>query len=645
MASKQPILPPLRLLHLEDNLADAKLVHAQIMQAWPDCALKLVDNREDFMAALQAEEFDVILSDYSLPAFNGLQALELVRKRGSSTPFLFLSGTIGEDYAVAALQHGAADYLLKDRPARLVPAIRTALEQRREHLLRRHAEQRLLEQAEVLDKARDAICVTDLEGRITYWNQSATQLFGWTGEAGRTPTLQTMFGLFNQGLLPGALREIYAQGAWTREMQLAGADDHLRHIVSRWTLVRDKNERPKSILIINTDVTEQKKLEAQLLRAQRLEGIGTLAGGIAHDLNNVLAPILMAVNLLQEKLSDPGLLRLVEVLEKSAQHGADLIRQVLAFARGAEGKRAEIQPQLVIKDVVLLLSDTLPRAITIETDVAPNLWLVLANSTQLSQVLMNLGVNARDAMPNGGRLLFQAVNAPVDRKLALANPGAQAGPHVLITVADTGTGIPPELINRIFDPFFTTKVAGKGTGLGLSTVQGIIKGHGGFLQVQSEPGRGTEFRIYLPAILNKAAAPAAPEAPPQPHGHGEILLVIDDESNVREITTAILEAYGYHVLVAENGHAGLDLYRQHRNEVSAVITDMMMPAMQGAEVIRELRLLDPDVRIVAMSGVVVGRTDIIEEPGRLAFLAKPMTAEEMVAAVQRVLLAAPAAKS
>ncbi len=646
MASVTPLLPPLRLLHLEDNPADAGLIHAQIGTEWPDSVIKLVDNRAAFKAAIDGEDFDLILSDYSLPSFNGLEALALVRERGLAMPFLFLSGTIGEDYAVAALQQGAADYLLKDRPARLIPAIRAALEQRREHKLRQMAEQRLREQAEVLDKARDAICVTDLAGRVTYWNQSASELFGWSGEAGRSHTLQAMFGLFNQGLLPGALRELHAQGAWTRELQLtAGKDDQLRYIVSRWTLVRDKNDRPKSILIINTDITEEKKLEAQLLRAQRLEGIGTLAGGIAHDLNNVLAPILMAVNLLQLQLSDEKLLRLVGVLEKSAQHGAELIRQVLAFARGAEGARAEIQPQLVIKDVVMLLSETLPRAIAIETGIAPELWLVLANSTQLSQVLMNLGVNARDAMPAGGRLLYRAANVTVDHKLALANPGAQAGPHVLITVADTGSGIAPELINRIFDPFFTTKVAGKGTGLGLSTVLGIIKGHGGFLHVQSEPGRGTEFHLYFPAIVNRTKMPSISEATRPPRGQGETILVIDDEFGVREVAATILRSYGYNVLVAESGPTGLALYREHRGAISVVVTDMMMPAMQGSDVIQELRRLNPDVGVVAMSGVVIGRTEITEEPGRLVFLPKPMTGEDLVLAAQRVLSTAPSLDS
>ncbi|HEY4247320.1 MAG TPA: response regulator [Lacunisphaera sp.] len=637
MLSNIPFLPSLRLLHLEDNATDAELISMQIAEEWPDCKIRLVASRDDFLAALAQEEFDLILSDFSLPAFNGLEALDLVRKTGSTTPFLFLSGTIGEDNAVEALQHGAVDYLIKDRPARLIPAMRGALQQRREHQLRRRAEQHLREQAEVLDKARDAICVTDIEGRVTYWNQSANELFGWSGDEGRGQQLQQLFGLFNQALIPDALKEVKAAGAWTKELQIAVSDGAIRHIVSRWTLVRDAENRPKSILLINTDVTEEKKLEAQLLRSQRLEGIGTLAGGIAHDLNNVLTPIIIAVNMLRENIADADSRHLLDVVEKSAQHGAGLVRQVLAFARGAEGERAEIQPKLVIQDVVTLLRETLPRAISLEMDVPGELRHVVADATQLSQVLMNLCVNARDAMAGGGRLRIAAQNVSVSEALALSNPGAHPGPHVLLTVADSGSGIPRELIDRIFDPFFTTKVAGKGTGLGLSTVMGIMKAHGGFLQVQSELGRGTEFSLFFPSVAGTVETAVAETKAELPRGHGEMVLVIDDEPAVREVVRSLLKIYGYAPVVAEDGASGIALFREQQPNVGVVVTDMMMPGIQGPEVIRELRSINPDVRVVAMSGVISERGEVSEDPGRLIFLAKPMTGAELLGAVQRVI--------
>jgi two-component system cell cycle sensor histidine kinase/response regulator CckA len=630
---------PLRLLHIEDSVLDAELIHARLRKHWPECEIKRVDTRADFLASLTGPPVDLILSDFSLPSFNGLEALGLARQQAPSIPFMFLSGTIGEESAVLALQRGAVDYVIKDRPARLIPAMERALEQRRELRRREEAEQRMIEQAGLLDKARDAVCVTDLDGRVTYWNRSAAALFGWNGEEGQGRKLQDLFSRSGQELTTAALAQLHATGSWNGELRLPDRGYEARYLDSRWTLVKEADGRPQSILLISTDVTEQKKLEAQLLRTQRLEGIGTLAGGIAHDLNNVLSPILMSVDLLRTSLEDEPSLQIVDMVEKSAQHGAALIRQLLAFARGADGERMEMQPQLVIKEVVKLLGDTLPRSITIEADLPPDLWSIRANSTQLSQVFMNLGINARDAMPGGGKLTFRAENITLTEKEAQVNPGAKAGRHVRISVADSGTGIPPELLERIFDPFFTTKAPGKGTGLGLSTVVGILKGHGGFLQVQSGIGQGTEFQLYFPAGAENPvlAAGAIASAPPFSRGRGETVLVIDDEEGVRKIVSALLFAQGYKVLVASNGFDGIVLYQEHRQRVQVVLTDMMMPGLQGADVVRELRLLDPDVRIVAMSGISTELAALPQEHGRLAVLAKPMTGPELVQAIQSVM--------
>ena len=643
MPPADSIAPSLSLLHLEDSVVDAELIGIQLLKEWPQCRIERVETRAQFLSALRSEHFDLVLSDFSLPAFNGMDALALTCAQASPPPFLFLSGTIGEDHAVEALQHGAVDYVIKDRPARLIPAIKRALERARERRAHARTELALREQAEVLDKARDAICVTDVHGRITYSNRSAVELFCLHGsehpETARS--LDDLFGAHNRGLLTEALRQLHATGAWTGELQLATPSGEHRHVISRWTLVRDDRNQPKSILSINTDLTERKKLEVQLLRSQRLDGIGTLAGGIAHDLNNVLTPILTSVSVLQLKVADPELRRLIGVVETSARHGAALIRQVLTFARGVEGSRCEIQLQSVISDVVTLLRETLPRSIEIVTEVSDDLWSVNANSTQLSQVLMNLGINARDAIAGRGQLTIRARNAIVDTTLAQATPGAQPGPHVLIAVRDTGSGIPPQSIDRIFDPFFTTKPAGEGTGLGLSTVLGIVKGHGGFLQVESSLGQGTEFILHFPATSSRAAA--ATSTPPDAgwiRGHGETVLLIDDEQGVREVLHALLEAYGYRVLVAQDGADGLALFREHRSEIGVVLTDMMMPGIQGAEVIQELRRIDPQARIVAMSGVTGEETAAAEKLAHLTFLPKPMTGDELLGAVRRMLSSA-----
>ncbi|MDB6093947.1 MAG: hybrid sensor histidine kinase/response regulator, partial [Verrucomicrobia bacterium] len=372
---------------------------------------------------------------------------------------------------------------------------------------------------------------------------------------------------------------------------------------------------------------------------QRMESIGILAGGIAHDLNNALAPILMGLSMLQAKSNDAEVRRLMSVMEKSAQHGASLVRQVLAFARGTQGERAELQPQAVIREAVTLLSETLPRAITVEMDAAPDLALVSADSTQLSQVLMNLGINARDAMPEGGRLVFRALNVTVGEGHARVHPGISAGPYVLLVVEDSGTGIPPDIIERIFDPFFTTKGAGKGSGLGLSTVLGIVKSHGGFMEVQSEIGHGTKFSLYFPAITaSQVTRPTIMEKAP-PRGNGETILVIDDEADVRDVVQALLESSGYTVRLAAEGMAGIGVYSEYRSEISAVITDMMMPAMQGSEVVKELRKINPELRVVAMSGVLASNTNIREEPGRTVLLQKPMTGIALLQTVHKLLQA------
>ena len=635
--SRPPIVP--RVLHLEDNPADAELVRELLMNEWSDCHIIRVQTEPEFTTALDRGACDLILSDFSLPAFNGLAALALARQRRPNLPFIFLSGTIGEDNAVEALKQGATDYVLKDRPARLIAAIRRALGEAREHERRQAAELRLREQAELLDKAQDAIYVRDLDDRVVYWNRSAERVFGYTAaEALGRHSAELEFRGRDPAPYFDAKRVVFEQGDWTGDMRVSGKAGQDLDIVARWTLVRDELGAPKHILCIDTDVTEQRRLEKQYLRAQRLESLGALIGGIAHDLNNALAPILMSGELLRQNATDAATRRILDILIGSAQHGADLVKQVLTFARGAEGGRTELQPRTTIRDVARLLGETLPRSIAVEVRVADDLRVIRADATQLHQVLVNLCVNARDAMPDGGRLTLHAENVEVDEALARDSPGARPGSYVMITVADTGTGIPPEIRDRIFDPFFTTKEPGRGTGLGLATVLGIVKSHQGFLQIHTELGRGTEFKIYLPAIAAAAAAPARPAGSAMPFGQGEMILVIVDEESVRAVVRSLLEACGYRTTIVADGHSGLDIFRRQGREIAAVATDLMMPGMQGGEVITALRAINPDVRIVAMSGLLEGeQPGLRAEPGRLALLRKPMTAEELLRAVKSVL--------
>ena len=526
--SRSPFAPP-SFLHIEDSAADAELIHAELAREWPDCRVQRVQTREEFVAALAKGGVDLILSDFSMPGFDGLAALAIAGQSRPDIPFIFLSGTIGEDNAVEALKRGATDYVIKDRMGRLASSIRRALDEVQGRRRRRQAEKKLREQAALLDKAQDAIYVRDLEGRVLYWNGSAERIYGYraTEAVGRSSPDLLLHGADPAAFFE-AQRQLMEKGEWAGELRKINKAGAELDIMARWTLVRDEGGTPATILCIETDVTEQKRLEKQFLRAQRLENLGTLAGGIAHDLNNALAPILMAIELMEAKATDDDTRRMLEVLATSAKHGAALVRQILAFARGAEGGRSELQPRLVIREVARLLEETLPRTIEIEVQVPKDLACILGDSTQLHQVLVNLSVNARDAMPDGGRLTLRAENVTVDGAMARNNPGAKPGPHVRITVVDTGTGIPPEALDRIFDPFFTTKEPGKGTGLGLATVLGIVKGHGGFLQMHSQVGRGTEFRLFFPVAVSAAPAERSTPGIEIPLGKGETVLVIDD---------------------------------------------------------------------------------------------------------------------
>lgn len=386
------------------------------------------------------------------------------------------------------------------------------------------------------------------------------------------------------------------------------------------------------------DLTERRKIEQQLFRSQRMESIGTLAGGIAHDLNNVLSPIMMSLDILQMKFTDESSQELLQMIGKSAQHGADMVRQVLSFARGVEGRRMELQVKHLVRDIEKIANDTFLKNVEVRTTVPHDLWTVLADPTQLHQVLLNLCVNARDAMPNGGKLVITAENLMLDSQYSGLNPEATPGPYILIKVQDNGSGIPPEALEKIFDPFFTTKEIGKGTGLGLSTTLAIVKSHQGFIRVDSEPGKGTTFQIYLPAQTEASAASAENMTPEMPIGHGELILVVDDEAVVREITKQTLETFGYRALLACDGSDAAVLYAGRKGEIAAVLTDMMMPVMDGPATIEVLRRIDPAVRVIIASGVPGKETAARQARlGVKHFLAKPFSAEALLRVLRQVL--------
>ncbi len=389
-------------------------------------------------------------------------------------------------------------------------------------------------------------------------------------------------------------------------------------------------------LIFNTaDITEKKKLEAQFLRAQRMEIIGTLASGIAHDLNNVLAPILMIATLLREKICDRETQSLVSSMEASAQRGASIVKQLLTFGRGLGTNRVTLNVKHLIRDMASVIRETFPKSIRLRVHGSADLWSLEGDATLMHQVLLNLCVNARDAMPNGGQLTLGAENIELNDLFARTNPEAKAGRYLLLTVTDTGTGILSSIRHKIFDPFFTTKSPGQGTGLGLATVQTITRSHGGFIEVASDIGKGTQFKVFFPALEADAAATPAAQLAALPRGQGELVLVVDDEASIRQFIRRVLENNGYEVLVAGGGNEALRLCAQHGLQVKAVVTDMDMPLPAGGAVIRAFRQTNPKVKIISISGHPRGEDS---EAGVDVFLAKPFTVHQLLETLKQVLV-------
>lgn len=591
---------PTRILHLDDSRRDAMLVADLLETNGVCCEISHVMSREPFEQALRQPAHDLILCDFNLPDFDGLAALELARASHPDVPVLIVSGAIEAEEAVKCLKAGATDYLLKQRLERLPSAVQRALEESLAQKQRRQVMEHIRRQARLIDQATDAIFVCDQSMALTLWNPAATRLYGHTqAEISGDSVFRVIF-REPEERLRAIFQEVLSSGQWHGETHQKNKDGRALVVFSQFTLLTDATGLPDGILAVNHDLTESKALEQQLLRSQRQEALGALAGGVAHDLNNALAPIMMGVDLLKAKY--PGAPGIVDLFDSSVRRAAAMIRQLLTFAKGSEGERGSIQVNYLIQEMGGIVECTFPKNITIEVEREKNLPPVLADSTQLHQVLLNLCVNARDAMPAGGRLTLATKRV----ELTTVHPGmpsnAKVGIYVVLQVRDTGTGIPPEIRDRIFDPFFSTKSPDKGTGLGLSTVMGIIKGHDGFLEVSSDPGQGTTFTAFLPADTSACTEPAPP--PPRKlsfSGRGKTILFVDDETSVREIGREVLERMNFRVVLARDGLEALVWLAEHP-AAHAVITDLHMPNQDGLSFVGMLRKVLPDIPIIVSSG-------------------------------------------
>ncbi|MFB2737723.1 hybrid sensor histidine kinase/response regulator, partial [Umezakia ovalisporum] len=503
---------------------------------------------------------------------------------------------------------------------------------------RKQAQEKIREQAALLDIATDAILVIDFQSKILFWNQGAERIYGWQAKEALGKNPQDLFYKDISPQIKGALKTVIQSGSWQGELRKFTKSGKEIVVESRWTLMYDAAGKPKSILSVDTDITEKKQLEEQFFRAQRLESLGTLAGGIAHDLNNILTPILAASQLLQVRLPQDTehYHHLLAIIESNSKRGAALVKQVLSFARGFKGERTIVQLKHLIAEITQIAKQTFSKSIEFAISIPEDLWAVFGDATQLHQVLMNLVVNARDAMPEGGRITISTKNMFIDEAYARMNLNAKVGPYVVMNVGDTGIGIPPEILDKIFDPFFTTKEVGKGTGLGLSTVLGIIKSHGGFMSVSSTVEQGSKFELFLPAVeVTQSLDGNNLQIFP---GKGELILFVDDEAEIREIAKIALEKYNYKTLTASNGIEAIALYAQHKQHIRAVLMDIMMPEMDGITAIRTLQKMNPEVQIIACSAInsheAFANADIT--PVQLV-VSKPYTARELLNSLHHIL--------
>ena len=602
--------PTLNGLIIEDSEDDALLLAGELNSAGYELKWKRVETEAEYLASL-GPHLDVIFSDYALPQFSTPRAMTLLQTSGFNIPFIIVSGTIGEERAVESLRSGATDYVLKDRLKRLGPVVSRALGEARARAENRRAEDELRWRTAffeaLVDSALDGILVLNHRGKTVIQNPRLQQMFNLpdavVGDADNTRMLQQITARmkdpkqFTDGL---AYVESHPDEIGQQEIMLVDG----RVLEHHHSPVRDQTGRYYGRIWTFRDITARRKLEEQYRHAQKLEAVGQLAGGVAHDFNNNLAVIQGYASLLLTGSALPEEAReSLEQIVLAVGNAANLTRQLLTFSRKQAMQFRLLDLNQIVGNLARMLQRVLGEDITLNFHYHAHLPPVLADAGMIEQVLLNLAVNARDAMPHGGRLIISTLEQTVDAEYKLLNPDAEAGNYVCLMVADNGTGIPPEIVPRIFEPFFTTKEPGKGTGLGLASVYGIVRQHHGWINLYSESGQGAVFRIYFPA-RPRADGEDAERRPNQTiPGGSETVLLVEDEPWLRSLTKRLLERQGYTVIDARSGAAALDIWREHRDRIRLVLTDMVMPdGVSGPELVKQLQQDKPDLPAIFTSG-------------------------------------------
>jgi two-component system cell cycle sensor histidine kinase/response regulator CckA len=614
---------PYRILHLEDNPVDALVIHNHLASSGSSFEILLIETQVDYLAALERESFTLILADYTLPFFDGLSALRMAREKCPETPFIVLSGTIGDDLAVETLKNGATDYVLKSCLGRLIPVITRAIRESEERFARRRAKQALRDAEEqmrfTVERIPAVLWTTDRELSLTSIQGAGLVSAEWEAGMIRMSLVNSAPG--QKDITP--VREHLAALAGnkvTYDVSVNGTD-YQAHVAP----LTSSNGETIGCIGLAVDVTERKALEMQMRHAQKMEAVGRLAGGIAHDFNNLLTVITgySDLTLLRLDPNDPSRKNLDEI-SKACDRATGLTRHLLAFSRKQVLNPRVLNLNTIVSEMNRMLPRLIGEDIELVIELCPDLGQVKADSGQIEQIIANLVVNARDAMPFGGELAIGSANIVMDEEIASRYESAQSGPYVILTVSDTGHGMDPETMGRVFEPFYTTKEVGKGTGLGLSTVYGIVKQSGGFISVDSEVGRGTTFKIYLPQVDDEASEIAARPTLSALLPGKETVLLVEDDNQVRSIAAITLEMSGYDVLAAANGEEALLLCEGYNGKIDLLLTDVVMPRMSGQELSNRLLKLRPETRVLYMSGyseneiihhgVMAKPTDFIEKP-------------------------------
>ena len=637
---------PLTILIVEDSPDDADLIVAELRRAGFDPQWKRVETEPDFLAEIKNSP-DIILSDYSMPQFTGLRAAELLRASGLNIPFILISGTVGEQVAVEAMKHGATDYLLKDRIARLPNAVERALKQKRLLDERLRTQEELIWKTAFLeaqvDSALDGILVVDNGGRQILQNRRMNDLWKIPPHVARNKddAVQVEFVTSrtkNPRQFVDKVAYLYSHPDEVSRDEIELLDGT---ILDRYSSpVRDKHGKYYGRIWTFRDITEQRKLEEQYRQSQKMEAFGQLAGGVAHDFNNILAVIQMQAGLLKSE-SNLSLqqLEFAGDIEKAAERGANLTRQLLLFSRKQTMQSRNLELKDAIASMTRMLQRTLGEQIQLQFKLSKEPLAIHADPGMIDQILLNLIVNARDAMPKGGNIIIETSAVEFDEVTAPRTAQARPGSFVCLSVADEGCGIPPETLPRIFEPFFTTKEVGKGTGLGLATVFGIVQQHKGWINVDSEVGRGSTFRVYLPRLTGTSDTKFVRSSPASIPGGNETILLVEDESSLLNYIRIALSRLGYRVLEATTGGDALKVWDQHRDEIRLLLTDMVMPGgMTGKELAGQLQQQDPQLKVIYASGysTEIAGKDFSLKDG-VNFLAKPFEAHRLAQTVRNCL--------